>query len=126
MKDIICKRILHLQKETDMILTTLVECQYEFVNLEHPQFRDNAQRYLGVQQGYGWFMNLVNEREASPLGDSFLTLQENDRKSPSSDSEPPKGREGKANNASKQKKRFFVRNSNESKFYDKDTKENSV
>ena len=31
-------------------------------------------------------MNLVNEREASPLGDSSLTLQENDRKSPSSNS----------------------------------------
>ena len=51
-KDIFRKTILHLQKETDMILATLVKCHYEFVNLEHPQFRENAQKYLGVQQRF--------------------------------------------------------------------------
>ena len=79
-KDIFRKTILYLQQETDMILTTLVECHYEFVNLEHPQFRENAQKFLGVRQRFmpvhGRFMNLEDQTEAPPLGDSFLTLQE--------------------------------------------------
>ena len=137
-KDILHTTILHLQQETDMILTTLVECHYEFVNLEHPQFRENAQKYLGVRQRFmpvhGWFMNLEDQIDTPPLGDSFVTLQENDRKSPSSDSvdsaefsDPPISREAKTHNTSKQKKRFFVRNTNsESKFYDTDTDEKTA
>jgi len=124
-KEIFKETIFELQKETDLILTTLVECHYEFVNLEHPQFRENAQKYLGVQQRFlpvqGWFMNAVNQGDVSPLGESFLTLQESDRKSPSSDSsESSIGRETKTHNASKTKKKFFAKNSNESKFYDTD------
>ena len=65
--------------------------------------------------------DLDDQTEAPHLGDSFLTLQENDRKSPSSDSadsaefsDPPISREAKTHNTSKQKKRFLVGKTNES------------
>jgi len=124
-KEIFKDTISNLQTDTDMILTTLVECHYEFVNLEHPQFRESAHKYLGVQQRFmpveGWFMNVLNQEHDSSSADSFLTLQENDGKSPSSDSDlsdPAISRETKTHNTSKQKRRFFTKSTNESKFYD--------
>merc|ERR1712013_348951 len=124
-KEIFKNTISNLQEDTGMILTTLVECHYEFVNLEHPQFRDSAHKYLGVQQRFmpvqGWFMNISNQESDSSSADSFLTLQENDSKSPSSDSDlsdPVISRETKIHNTSKQKRRFFTKSATESKFYD--------
>ena len=124
-KEIFKNTISNLQEDTGMILTTLVECHYEFVNLEHPQFRDSAHKYLGVQQRFmpvqGWFMNVSNQESDSSSADSFLTLQENDSKSPSSDSDLSDqviSRETKIHNTSKQKRRFFTKSSTESKFYD--------
>ena len=52
-------------RETKMMVNTLIECQYEFVNLEHPRYKMNAQRDLGVYVRHpgtrGWFVNRIEQ-----------------------------------------------------------------
>jgi len=127
-KCIFSDTILKLKDQTNGILTTLIESHYEFLNLEHPQFRETAQKYLGVFHRFppthGWFLNTNNQNDAY---DAFLTLEEDDRKSPSSNSSSSadistqscKDTKPKCENQSTQKKKFFTRRpNNETRFYD--------